>query len=196
MNKPQDLRQLVELALERHGTSIRQLGFKAQDRGFRLAGTTLGHIRAGTYKYVPTGETIRAIAWLAGVSDEVAFTAAGQPVPGPPFADELPHGVDNLSPRAKKAAIDMLRVLVEAEAGNSENKDKSKKDPSSPRTLRAVGSSRQVIAGQKIDPEDPDFETVPPLEQLAAHPYQKLHREKFDDAYGGVGEENQDPDSE
>ena len=113
MNEPQSLRELVESAASRHQTSGRQLAFLAQKEGFTLATTTVNAIRQGTYKSVPTDETIRAIAWLAGVSDEVAFMAAGQPVPGPPFAEELPPGVDNLPAKARKAAIDMLRVLVD-----------------------------------------------------------------------------------
>lgn len=113
MNEPQSLRELVDLAVVRQQTSVRQMGFKAQEQGFKMHATTLNAIRQGTYKSVPTDETIRAIAWLAGVSDEVAFMAAGQPVPGPPFSDELPPGVDNLPPKARKAAIDMLRVLVD-----------------------------------------------------------------------------------
>lgn len=113
MKEPQSLRDLVDLAVTRQQTSVRQMGFKAQERGFRVHATTLNLIRQGTYKSVPTDETIRAIAWLAGVSDEVAFKAAGQPVPGPPFAEELPPGVDNLPAKARKAAIDMLRVLVD-----------------------------------------------------------------------------------
>lgn len=112
-NESQSLRELVDLAASRHQTSGRQLAFLAQKEGFTLATTTVNAIRQGTYKSVPTDETIRAIAWLAGVKDEVAFTAAGQPVPGPPFAEELPPGVDNLPAKARKAAIDMLRVLVD-----------------------------------------------------------------------------------
>lgn len=123
VNNPHNLRDLVEAAILRHGTSGRQLAFLAQKEGFTLATTTVNAIRQGTYKSAPTDETIRAIAWLAGVSDEVAFTAAGHPVPGPPFAEELPPGVDNLSQKSRKAAVDMLRVLVDLEkdAGNASN---------------------------------------------------------------------------
>ncbi|WP_343317736.1 hypothetical protein AAFM46_10850 [Arthrobacter sp. TMP15] len=113
MNEPQSLRELVDLAVAKHQTSVRQLGSIAKAHGHKVVYTTLGQIRSGTYKSTPTDETIRAIAWLAGVKDEVAFMAAGQPVPGPPFAEELPPGVDNLPAKARKAAIDMLRVLVD-----------------------------------------------------------------------------------
>lgn len=122
MNQPQSLRSLVELAADRHATSGRQLAFLAQRQGFTLATTTVNAIRQGVYKSAPTAETIRAIAWLAGVSDEVAFTAAGQPVPGPPFAEELPPGVDNLSLKSRKAALDMLRVLVDLEKDADEER--------------------------------------------------------------------------
>lgn len=178
--------------MPRHQTSGRQLAFKAQDHGYTLACTTLNHIRAGRYKCVPTDDTIKAIAWLAGVSEAVAFTAAGQTVPGPPLADELPPGADNLSPKSRKVVLDMVRVLVDLEAGNHGTQDKSETDPPSPRTLRAVGTSREATEGQKIPyPDDPDFEIPPPLEQLTAHPYFKTEREKFEEQYSERGEGDQ-----
>ena len=141
MNEPQSLRDLIDLAVTRHQTSVRQLGTIAKSHGHKVVYTTLGNIRNGTYKSTPSDETIRAIAWLAGVNDEVAFMAAGQPVPGPPFAEELPPGVDNLPAKARKAAIDMLRVLVDMnkeaadnathmnQAGESPARPKGKKVP-------------------------------------------------------------------
>jgi len=99
---------------------MRQLGFAAQKAGYKVVGTTLGHIRAGRYKSEPSEDTIRAIAWLAGVDESVAFAAAGQQVPGPPLADELPPGADNLSPKSRKAVVEMVRVLVELESINDD----------------------------------------------------------------------------
>ncbi|NVC23363.1 hypothetical protein E7Z53_07890 [Kocuria salina] len=87
----------------------------AQKHGFAITSTTINHLKAGTYKSRPSDMTIRALGWLAGVSEEAAFTAAGRPAPGPPLADELPDGVNNLSPKARQAVIDLLRVLVAAE---------------------------------------------------------------------------------
>lgn len=105
----------------RHQTSARQPGFKAQHHGFEMHGTALELSRNGTYKSVPKDETTRAIAWLAGVSDEVAFMAAGQPIPGPSFAEELPPDVGNLPAKARTAAIDMLRVLVDMNNETADN---------------------------------------------------------------------------
>lgn len=114
MNEPQTLQTLVKRALG-DGTSGRQLAVRAEQAGHKVAFTTINAIAAGTYKSKPSAETIRAIAYLAGVSDEAAFTAAGYPLPGPPFADELPPGVDQLSARSRRAAVEILRALVEAE---------------------------------------------------------------------------------
>lgn len=193
MNTTNTLRELVEHAVVRHSTSVRQLGFMAQKAGFRVVSTTLNQIRNGTYKSVPSDDTIKSIAYLAGVDESVAFTAAGQPVPGPPLADELPPGADNLSPKSRKVVLDMVRVLVDLEAGSHDSQDKPQTNPPGYSPLRAVGSSRKVVQEQKTPhPDDPDFETPPPIEQLAALPYAKTHREKFDEAYGERGEENQD----
>lgn len=111
------LQQLVHTAVARHGhISVRKLADYANDRGrWRITHTTLNNIRAGTYKSEPTDETVRAIAWLAGVEDDVAYAAAGLRTPGKPFADELPPGTDHLSPKARKAVIELLRVLIAQE---------------------------------------------------------------------------------
>ncbi|WP_252576021.1 hypothetical protein [Pseudarthrobacter cellobiosi] len=147
----------MELAADRHATSGRQLAFLAQRQGFTLATTTVNAIRQGVYKSAPTAETIRAIAWLAGVSDEVAFMAAGQPVPGPPFAEELPPGVDNLSLKSRKAALDMLRVLVDLEKDADEERQAELQALREERRKRFEDAG-YVSSGQKI--EEPDDEAT------------------------------------
>lgn len=112
MNETDTLRGLIAKARRDREQSARQLALTAQDAGHKIVGTTLNAIEAGTYHSAPTAETIRAIGWLAGVSDEIAFAAAGRAVPGPPFANELPPGVDDLSPKERRAAVEILRALV------------------------------------------------------------------------------------
>jgi DNA-binding XRE family transcriptional regulator len=112
VNETDTLRGLIAKARRERELSVRQLALVAKEAGHRIVGTTLNAIEAGTYKSVPSIETIRAIGWLAKVSDEIAFTAAGRAVPGPPFAEELPPGVDDLTSPERKAAIVMLRALV------------------------------------------------------------------------------------
>ncbi|MCR6706577.1 MAG: hypothetical protein NVV66_18440 [Cellulomonas sp.] len=116
MNDHHDLRGLLDRALTLHGQrSGRALADLAQRNGHEISHATINLIRSGAYKSRPSSETVRAIAWLAQVNDEVAFRAAGLRVPGRPFADELPEGVDGLSPEARRAVIALLRVLVQQE---------------------------------------------------------------------------------
>lgn len=115
MSTSKTLRDLVIEARQRRDMSGRQLALHARKNGYRIVATTLNGIEAGTYKSRPSAETLKAIAFLAGVPEQEAFAAAGLPTPGPPFADELPPGVDLLSPKRRKVVIDLLRVLVEDE---------------------------------------------------------------------------------
>ncbi len=116
MNEPQTLQGLLDVAMSTRGvTSGRRLAELAQSQGYPVTHTTVNAIRNRTYKSRPSDETLRAVAWLAGVPEAEAFAAAGVAVPGPPFADELPPGVDTLSPKARRAVIELLRVLVEEE---------------------------------------------------------------------------------
>lgn len=215
MNQPLTLRDLVERAVVSRDTSVRQLCLTAQQQGFKVTYTTVNQIRQGIYKSVPREDTIRAIAWLASVSEEVAFTAAGQPVPGPPFAEELPPGVDNLSLKSRKAALDMLRVLVDLEkdadhAGNAQHQDQ-------PTDAAGAGSdARNARSGQKTSRpislasdsasktknnhsvhDSADDGNIPLPEDylaLAAHPATDSSGRREHEAGRERGEESQDPE--
>lgn len=199
MKQPQTLIELAELAVSKRDASGRRLAELAQNEGFALASTTFNHIRAGRYKSVPTDETIRAIGWLAGVSDEVAFAAAGQKAPGLPLADELPPGADYLSPKARKTIIDLTRVLIEYEAESHGSND-STEDTHKHHTLRAVAPTGDTSQGQKTEPEGSIIEfhgaetekyPAPPIESLAAHPKVKTVREQLDEHADEHGEDSQ-----
>jgi hypothetical protein len=113
VNEPNTLNELLDLAVQKQGTdSGRELARRAQSQKFEIVHTTINGIRNGSYKSAPSDDTIRALGWLAGVGEEAAFTAAGRRLPGPPFADELPPGVDDLSPKEREAVIGLLRVLI------------------------------------------------------------------------------------
>lgn len=157
MNQPKSLKELVELAVQRHDASGLALSQIARKAGHPITYTTLNAIRQGTYKSVPREVTLRALAWLAGVDASVAFTAAGQPVPGPPFAEELPPGVDNLPPKARKAAIDMLRVLVDLNQDADEER-KAELEAMRQQRDQLFEDAGYTRAGQKT--EEPDDEAM------------------------------------
>ncbi|MCM6774929.1 hypothetical protein NDR87_26150 [Nocardia sp. CDC159] len=114
------LRELLQGVADR-GLSTRAMEKRVEDAA-RSAGTdmrlnrgTASLILSGKYKSRPSDATIRAIAFLAEVPQRVAFEAAGRPSPAAPFKDELPEGVDQLSPKRRRVAIEVLRALIEAE---------------------------------------------------------------------------------
>lgn len=191
MNATTSLRKLLQQAKDEQQLSGRRLADAAQGKGFKVTHATLNSILGSTYKSTPSAETIRAIAWLAGVSDEVAFTAAGQPVPGPPLADELPPGTDNLSPKSRKAVIEMLRVLIDLEASSHDDQEHAETNPSGERVGGASGGRGGVGSGEKIITVADD--EAPPLDLLAAHPAMDLERDRFEKDYGEAGEESQLP---
>ncbi len=191
VNDTESLKGLIEMAVERHQTSARQLAFKAQEAGLKITYTTLNQIRSNTYKSVPGEQTLRAIAWLAGVEDSVAFTAAGQPVPGPPLADELPPGADNLSPKSRKAVVEMVRVLVDLEAGNSADRTSSVPTKISRHQSHGVAPESNLGEEQKTGSKGYSITEVhgsstvnfpvPPISGLAAKSGVKTTRELLDE---------------
>lgn len=191
MKPTNSLPELIDLAVSKHKTSVRQMSFTAQKNGYRVTATTLNQIRNGSYKSKPSKETLAAIAWLAGVDETLVFAAAGQPVPGPPLADELPPGADLLSPKSRKAVVEMVRVLVDLEAGsNGKQQDSDPDNGTGPRGMAPAGNSR---SGQKTPADEGVIELhgdearsipVPPREKLAAHPTVKTRREQLDEETG------------
>lgn len=208
VNQPNSLSDLVELAIRHRDTSGLGLSQLAAKNGMQLTATTINQIRQGLYKSKPREGTLRALAWLAGVTDEVAFTAAGQAVPGPPFAEELPPGVDNLPAKARKAAIEMLRVLVDmnratdAEPTEEQHQRREADQEDLADWQRNRKERRNARAGQKTEAnvrqlraaDHPDNNIPLPddYEQLAAHPATESSGRREHEAGRERGEESQE----
>ncbi len=153
------------MAAERHQLSGRQLALKAQGAGYPLTHTVVNQILAGRYTSQLRSDRLRGLAWLAGVSERTAFAAAGLPAPGQPLADELPDGVDNLSPRARKAVLELIRVLVEAERSDHHEHDTEDQEQE-PRTEARGAESTQPspITRAGVSPaHGGDKDDAPPL---------------------------------
>ena len=189
---PTSLKELAQLVFDMQGTSARQVAQRAEKRGYRLTHTTINQMRAGTYKSVPKEETLRALADLAGVSVETAFHAAGLPVPGPPLADELPPGSDNLSPKSRAAVIQMLRVLIDLESNHDEHDH-----PDQHQDRERGTAERGGVRGGDAGAEQKTAVAGAPADfDLAAHPDFELTRDRQAREWGDVGEESQDPGDE
>jgi len=170
VNETETLRGLVQRALKERAVSGRTLAMQAERAGHHVTHTTLNHLAAGTYRFQPSPETIRAVAWAAKVSDEVAFAAAGVPMPGPPFAEELPPGVDYLSQPSRKAAVEILRALVRAEKageGDAEQPAAMTAEPDGSAPTIDELTARRLRAEKRAD------EAVEHPEEHAAQPMPK-----------------------
>lgn len=133
----------------------------ADPTGLQLNRTTASQIARGVYKGTPESGTIRAIALVAGVPEHVAFAAVGQRVTGTPFRDELPDGVDQLEPRERRAALDLLRVLIAQRQELNRHADTPRADHSPPATTEDTPYPPRALEktkGRIRPPSSPDEE--------------------------------------
>ncbi len=113
MAKQETLRDIVELAVLRHpGLSGHALERLAKTRGYQISYSVINGLRAGTYRSKPSKDKLDALAWLAGVKRERVFAAAGLPLPGPSFADELPDEADLLSRAQREAILGVVNAML------------------------------------------------------------------------------------
>ena len=111
------LRDLVELALVRNQVRfLSDLERIAARAGYKIVATTLSEMRRGSYRSQPTRQTLEALAYLAGVTYEVARDVAGRATgvaPGAPsFVKEVPPKADILSPAEREALLHLIRVMI------------------------------------------------------------------------------------
>lgn len=151
MNENQTLRLLLQKAADVRGLSGRGLADLATSNGFNLNRSTVSRILNGTYVARPATDTIRAVAWLASVSEQVAFEAADRPQPGPSFVDELPEDADLLTPRERRVVIDLVRVLIDNKRQDS--------DEDSTESRTQAGSSEHGGAGSGEEGRTPSMTT-------------------------------------
>ncbi|QRY61508.1 hypothetical protein JVX90_13910 [Gordonia sp. PDNC005] len=115
-------------------------------RGMKISRATANNIVLGRQRSPVTDEVIRAVACIADVPEHVAFTAAGRRTNGSPFADELPAGVDDLDPRERRVALDLLRVLIAQRQELNQHAAEPADDTADPPTApRAQGTENQKI---------------------------------------------------
>lgn len=204
-NTDKSIAGLIEVAVQRHEASGRRLALMAQEHGFSISVATINAIRKGRYHSAPADDTLRAIAWLAGVPEKVAFTAAGQTVPGPPLGEELPPGADNLPPKARKAVIEYTRVLIDQQEQIRELTQQLKSAQADKRSRGGSPAREDALPGQKTGEQDQFTYTirhtktdaeVPEDLDLAAHPSMGLAADDIDRERNAAGEESQDSSRE
>jgi hypothetical protein len=104
--------ELIDIAAKRHGgASGRRLAELAQRAGHDISHATLNRLRQGTYATRPSDASVRAIAYLADVSENTAFAAAGVRTPsGLPY--QPPGEAQRMSTRQRKALDELIRAFT------------------------------------------------------------------------------------
>lgn len=111
MSTPTSLTDLIDIAATRHNASYRRLADIAAAAGHHISHNTLNRLRRGTYAVRPADTSIRAIAYLAGVSDVVAFATAGlRPPAAEPYTS--PAEAQRMTTRQRRAVDELLRAFI------------------------------------------------------------------------------------
>lgn len=109
----QTIPELLEAAMRKHKTNQRGLSRVAEAGGHKLASPKVSELLRGRYHSQPGRELLEAIAYVAGVSYETVHRAA---FPGSrptvSFAAELPARIDELGGELRRAALAVLRGIV------------------------------------------------------------------------------------
>lgn len=154
----ESLRDIALLAQERHdGAGGRAMQRLAEKAGKVISPTTFDRIVGGIYRSQPQAKTLDALAYLAGVTEERVYKAAGRPYTAAKFADQLPPEIDSLTEDQREALIYVARAFLKnnREIEGLKNELQQSKQSDSP-NLRAV-------------PEDYHTEDAGPEQKIAAY---------------------------
>lgn len=196
MNELHPLGKLIQATQDREGWSTRDMERIAERQGYSMKHSNFSRLKIEPVVAIKASQ-IQILASVLRVSEQTVAIAAlasmGVELESqwPSLADALRQTTE-LHDRDQRLVVALVSAMRNDEGENNADQDNPQTNPPGPRTLRAVGSSGEALAGQKTRLEDA---SIPPREQLAAHPNVRLHRDKWDEAYGDLGEESQDPDA-
>lgn len=202
MNEMHPLGKLIQVTQDRNGWSTRDLQRMAELRGYRMSHTNFSRLKNEEVVSIK-GSLIKLLSDVIGLPEtkvaRAAMASMGVDLQIDETAvDDAVRNSNEFSERDRRIITSVLDAMRDTRGDTGyDNTNNPQTNPPGKRTLRAVGPSGEVSQEQKIPhQDDPDFEIPPPIEQLAAHPNFKTQHEKFEEAYGERGEENQDPDDD
>lgn len=177
------LRDIAQLAFDRHQVKGRGMERLAESGGKWISRSTFDRIYAGTYRSRPTTETLVALAYLANVSEERVYKAAGRKYESRKFADDLPDEIDNLTGEQREALLSTARAFLNAnrEIERLHNELEEQQE-----------DTGHVVQGRFAQQDPVPEQKMPAFEDLAAHPRMKLARDAEDERFDRLGEESQD----
>jgi len=154
-SQQESLRDIALQAQERHdGAGGRAMERIADRAGKTMSPTTFDRIAAGKYRSKPQEKTLQALAYLAGVSEERVYKAAGRPYVASKFADQLPPDVDQLDEDQREALIYTARAFLktnrEIERLRDELRKQNKQSAEPSNVIEADFPQEDAVSEQKI----------------------------------------------
>lgn len=129
-DRPRELRSLqdvLERAMEVRETEwMTELERLAKANGYDINNTTLNKLQKGRYLGTPRQKTVEALAFLAQIPVEIVKGLAGTGTGLKPFSQVLPTNVDLLTGSRRRTAIEVLKILIEAEMAIQNRTDQQK----------------------------------------------------------------------
>lgn len=151
-SKSESLRDIAQIAYNRHGVAGRGMERIAGKEGLVMSRSTFDRILNGTYASRALPETLDALAFLADVPAERVYRAAKRKYAAAKFSEQLPPDIDLLTDDQRNAVITVARAFLNAnrELEGLRNESDDKRQQARPkRHLRTVEDADSQDAGEE-----------------------------------------------
>ncbi|QEP08768.1 hypothetical protein [Glutamicibacter sp. ZJUTW] len=206
MNELHPLGKLIQAAQDREGWSTRDLERAAERKGHSMKHSNFSRLKIEPVIAIKASQ-IQVLASVLGVSEQAVAMAAIESMgvqldsTSASLEDSLRNTTD-LSNRDQRLILSLAAAMRDTGSGSIGQDDSPRPDNDTPPRLRAVAPTSNTRPGQKTETDYGITElhgdearniSVPPREQLAAHPKVKTRREQLDEETSEHHVENQDP---
>lgn len=117
-SQKETLRDIAQIAHDRHGVRGRGIERIADKAGHVMSRSTFDRMLKGEYPSRSMPQTLEALAYLAGVPVERVYEAADRRYDAKKFAEQLPPDIDQLTEDQRNAVITVARAFLNANREN------------------------------------------------------------------------------
>ena len=151
-SQKETLRDIAQIAHERHGVRGRGMERIAEKAGLVMSRSTFDRILKGDYPSRALPQTLEALAHLAGAPLERVYKAADRRYDAQKFVDQLPPDIDLLTEDQRTAVLSVARAFLKTnkELERLEHELEEQQDDGSSAVVKGDFSAEDSGAEQKI----------------------------------------------
>lgn len=168
-SQKETLRDIAQIAHDRHGVRGRGIERIADKAGHVMSRSTFDRMLKGEYPSRSMPQTLEALAYLADVPVERVYEAADRRYDAKKFAEQLPPDIDQLTEDQRNAVISVARAFLKTnrELERLQNEfDKTQPDDQSSNVVEADFAAEDAVPEQKIAVYSHDNEDNIQMDQL------------------------------